>query len=474
MTYNGSSRQLLPAGARPACGLTLRTAMAGPLLAGLLSGCATMPDIVNSTVPVGQEKNGTAFTSVAQVKARVVEKKQDLASRINNEALKRQGLGGLIFAGLATAGLGAAYGAHTDLIVGGGATAGLAFAAGQLGTERGYDAVYLAGITALNCVDATISPIAGSHTMLKQRKEELDAAIAGLDAVRQSAQALGEQFPRGANAQRLKAYAATFSTRREEADESRKAAELRFAAEPELANSAVPALIAIDNELGRQVLSLMASLENYFTALQNAPGLRAGPMGNTPPGEDTPDVSQGEVEKIQQNLFGAEFDLRDILGTVKKDNGGAPQPPVPPSDISAALLNDHMKALDAAAKTMAAAKAPVDALNQKLSSNPDRFDLSACAYLAPELAVADISFDPSGDALKVKQGGHLVVQIKGGGKSDSFGAFLQQNVQDLQVTPVGLRMLRIGAGTSTPKGAHAIIVSSTVSGRTALLNVTVE
>lgn len=73
-------------------GVRLRSGAVAVLLAGsLLAGCTSMPDIVSSTVPVGEEHSGKAFTSVAEVKGRLMDKKRDLAGRIRNEDLKRQG-----------------------------------------------------------------------------------------------------------------------------------------------------------------------------------------------------------------------------------------------------------------------------------------------------------------------------------------------------------------------------------------------
>lgn len=294
--------------------------------------------------------------------------------------------------------------------------------------------------------------------MLKQRRDELDAAIAGLDAAIQAARGLAEQKAGGSLAGRLKTLADAADGKRKSADGIRNAANLRFAAEPLLANSAVPALVAIDNALGQQIMSRRPSLEQYFTVLQNAPGIGTGALGSAPPGTGAPAASVAETQTEMDKL-------REKSGFSMIADA---------TDIDQKTFDATRRSLDEASARTDAAAALVAALNQKIPETQANFDLAPCAYLAPELAVADISFDPAGDALKVKKGGHLVVQIKGGGKSDSFGAFLQQNVQDLQVTPVGLRMLRIGAGTGTPAGAHAIVVSSTVTGRTAVLTVTVE
>src|SRR3546814_20866160 len=61
------------------------------LSSGALAGCSTMPDLVHSTVPVGAgEDSPSAFQTIAEVKARVMVKKQDLAQRMRNQELARK------------------------------------------------------------------------------------------------------------------------------------------------------------------------------------------------------------------------------------------------------------------------------------------------------------------------------------------------------------------------------------------------
>src|SRR5690606_25632805 len=258
--------------------------------------------------------------------------------------LARNALGLITFGGLATAGIGAAYGAHTDLILAGVGAAGLAYGTGQLTTERGYDQVYLAGIAALNCIDSVISPVAGSFALLEARKTSLDTLIGTLDeqirAARAlakaggeadgktardadklvaSARALAARLPAGKQAAAgglrmaageleakagdlrgagagltqaaadLKTAADSANDERIAGDRIRQQAILRIIAEPDLANSAVPALVAIDNQMARQIMQRRPSLEQYFSVLQSVPGFGAGMLPPAGSGSPTPE-----------------------------------------------------------------------------------------------------------------------------------------------------------------------------------------
>ncbi|MFC3675670.1 hypothetical protein [Ferrovibrio xuzhouensis] len=412
--------------------------------------------MTTSTVPIGQEDadSPTAFQTVAEVKARVVVKKRDLYSRIKRQETARTALGLLTFGGLATAGIGAAYGANTDLILAGVGGAGLAYGIGQLSTERGYDEAYLAGIVALNCIDATISPAAGSYAMLETRKTSLHGAITTLDGLLQDAWQIARSNP-GSNSTKLKAAADTANAGREAADKIRSDAELRIAVQPDLANSILPALVAVDNQLSQQIMTRRPSLEQYFSVLQSVPGFGTGSL----PG--------GSGAKLADAGGGAAPAPAPANGP--KINSVLPAPP-PPTDIDADTLARKTAAIASAVADMKNKAAIVDLLNSKISTAPASFNLAPCAFLAPDMVTADITFAPVSPAV-VKPGTSQVIQIKGGGKNDAFSAVLQSSVTGLKVTPVGPRAILVeAAGSVAATYQVPVLVTGTFSGKSASLD----
>lgn len=416
-------------------------ALAAVLLATTaLGACSPYPEIRATTTNSGDAR---IFTKIADVRKVIAEKRGELFDKIANEHTKQTLLGGLIFGGLGTAAVGGIYGAHRDLIAGGLATAGLTYGAGQLSTERGYDAVYLAGITALDCIDNTLGPVAASMTVLRDANAELKRRIDILNQIITNAQST-LSGSKGTEISKVSEAVSTAKKTRDAAQASYDQAERKTGNESELANSAVPALTAVDREITRQIMERRPSLEQYFAVLQSVPGV--GMKDVTIPAKVAqPAEAAATMQNFTQNR--------------------------PPFELDKAGADALIKQLTEAETDVNNAKAAVDKLDKSITL-PDTFQISACTVLAPDLIAADITFKPT-DTIDMLTTDSRPVQILGGGKSDSFALVWEKNVPNLSANPSGLRSILIQTN-GVAAGTYTLHVTSVMTGKSAPLTLTVK
>ncbi len=425
-------------------------------------GCALNP-YVSTDYPV--KYDGTVDTSLDAARKYANDMQEAYRTELGKQATLQNSLGGgLIATGATILGL-AAYGAHTDAILGVGLASGTGFALGQWYINDPRQRAYLEGIKGIHCAKAAILAIDISEADMDRFKRDLEKLADLIFKVSQDIGTVEAVLPRV----EIKGLGTSKLTVMARSNVEKAKTHMENASQV-LASGA--SLMRLTNSAGARLMNSVEkiSIEVDLAIQKSSPTLSA-----------IPNIVQGLSDSTSifvpgLNLMG---DLTAAFASSDQEKDDVKQEStagaIKDQDTATGRLIDAMAGLNTSTRDMTTATQQVHGFIQEVKKAKPVETLANCGVELPE-AILNISLTPSALTFMVQKASEKIILVEGGTKPYA-ARLLDTTEKGLTVqSPIpGETVVRVSVSEETaPGGPYQLLIMDATMSHKKIVPITIQ